>query len=164
MLMLVDEGDALSARKARQAWSKEDKCRIVAETLVPGASVSEIARRHNMNANMLFNWRREARQGRLPAVAHQLNEANKSAAMEFIPIGVLGRDEDTGETALRVPVAEPPAKAIRESRRELPPVPKLEERTGVIEIDLPDGARVRTDAFVNERALRRVLMALKSAS
>jgi len=43
-------------------------------------------------------------------------------------------------------------------------VPKLEERTGVIEIDLPDGARVRTDAFVNERALRRVLIALKSVS
>jgi transposase len=41
----------------------------VVETLVPGASVSEIARRHNMNAYMLFNWRREARQGRLPAVA-----------------------------------------------------------------------------------------------
>jgi transposase len=162
--MLVDERDAPSVRKGRQAWSKEEKCLIVAETLVPGASVSEIARRHNMNANMLFNWRREARQGRLPAVAPKLEEANRSAAIEFIPIGVLGRNEDTGETALRVPVAEPAAKAIAESRRELPPVPKLEERTGVIEIDLPDGARIRTDAFVNERALRRVLMALKSIS
>ncbi|MER9858460.1 transposase [Mesorhizobium sp. M0098] len=131
---------------------------------MPGASVSEIARRHNMNANMLFNWRREARQGRLPAVARQLEEADRSAAMEFIPIGVLGRDEGTGETALRVPVAEPPTKAIAESRRELPPAPKLEERTGVIEIDLPNGTRVRTDAFVNERALRRVLIALKSVS
>ena len=84
--------------------------------------------------------------------------------MEFIPIGMIGHDEDTGETALRIPVVEPPAKTIAESRRQLPPVPKLEERTGVIEIDLPNGARVRTDAFVNERALRRVLMALKSVS
>jgi hypothetical protein len=31
----------------------------------------------------------------------------------------------------------------------------------VIEVDLPAGARVRVDAFVNERALRRVLRALK---
>lgn len=163
--MLVDEGEAAPARKIiRQAWSKEEKCRIVAETLVPGASVSEIARRHNMNANMLFNWRREARQGRLPAVARQVDEADKSAALEFIPIGVLGRDEDTGETALRVPVPESPTKTIARSRRELSPMPKLEERTGVIEVDLPNGARVRTDAFVNERALRRVLMALKSVS
>jgi transposase-like protein len=41
--MLVDEGEAPPARKViRQAWSEEEKCRIVAETLVPGASVSEI--------------------------------------------------------------------------------------------------------------------------
>jgi transposase len=40
----------------------------------------------------------------------------------------------------------------------------LEERPGVIEIDLPNGARVRVDAFVNERALRRVLAALGAKS
>jgi len=31
----------------------------------------------------------------------------------------------------------------------------MEERVGVIEIALPNGARVRVDAFVNEKALRR---------
>lgn len=41
---MVDEREAPPARKIiRQAWSKEEKCRIVVETLVPGASVSEIA-------------------------------------------------------------------------------------------------------------------------
>jgi transposase len=39
--------------------------------------------------------------------------------------------------------------------------PGLETRAGVIEIDLPDGARVRVDAFVDARALARVLGALK---
>lgn len=41
--------------------------------------------------------------------------------------------------------------------------PSLEPRDprGVIEIDLPDGARVRVDAFVDGRALARVLSALK---
>jgi transposase len=161
--MLVDEREAPPIRKIiRQAWSKEEKCRIVAETLVPGASVSEIARRHNMNANMLFNWRREAREGRLSVP--QPKESDRSAAMEFIPIGMIGQVEDTGETALRIPVVEPPAKRSADLRRQLPTVPKLEERTGVIEIDLPNGARVRTDAFINERVLRRVLMALKSVS
>lgn len=38
----------------------EDKRRIVAETFEPGASVSVVARRHDLNANMLFTWRREA--------------------------------------------------------------------------------------------------------
>jgi hypothetical protein len=34
----------------------------------------------------------------------------------------------------------------------------------VIEIDLADGARLRVDGLVNERALRRVLSALKATS
>jgi transposase len=39
----------------------------------------------------------------------------------------------------------------------------MAERVGVIEIELADGTRLRVDAFVNERALRRVLAALKAA-
>jgi transposase len=34
----------------------------------------------------------------------------------------------------------------------------------MIEVDLADGTRLRVDAFVNERALRRVLTVLKAAS
>jgi transposase len=124
--MLVDERGPIGS--VRQAWSKEEKCRIVAETLVPGASVSEVARRHNMNANLLFNWRREAREGRLSVP--QPKEADKSAAMEFIPIGMIGHDEDTGETALRTSVVEPPAKTIAESRRQLPTVPNWRNARG----------------------------------
>jgi transposase len=37
----------------------------------------------------------------------------------------------------------------------------LEARSGVIEVELPDGARVRVDAFVDARALARVPIALK---
>ena len=48
-----------SARRRRRLWSEEEKRRIVAETLEPGASVSIVARRHNLNANMLFTWRRQ---------------------------------------------------------------------------------------------------------
>jgi transposase len=42
--------------------------------------------------------------------------------------------------------------------------PTLDERPGVIEIDLANGVRVRVDAFVNAKALRRVLAALSEAS
>ena len=37
----------------------------------------------------------------------------------------------------------------------------MQARPGLIEIDLPDGTRLRVDALVNERALRRVLAVLK---
>jgi len=40
----------------------------------------------------------------------------------------------------------------------------LDERPGVIEIDLADGTRLRVDAFVNERSFRRVISVLKATS
>jgi transposase len=49
---------AESRRRGRRSWSEEEKRRILAETLEPGASVSVVARRHDMNANLLFTWRR----------------------------------------------------------------------------------------------------------
>lgn len=50
----------------RRRWfSRDDKARIVAETLAPGAVVSEIARRHGLTPQRVFTWRRQAR--RLPA-------------------------------------------------------------------------------------------------
>jgi transposase len=45
-------------RRRRRSWSLDEKRRIVAETLQPGASVSVVARRYDVNANMLFTWRR----------------------------------------------------------------------------------------------------------
>jgi transposase len=48
------------------------KRRIVAETREPGASVSVVARRHDVNANQVFKWRRDyaaAAAGDAPLVA-----------------------------------------------------------------------------------------------
>jgi transposase len=61
MSMTEREGQAArdNARRRRRLWSDEEKRRIVAETLEPGASVSIVARRHDLNANMLFTWRRQ---------------------------------------------------------------------------------------------------------
>ena len=35
------------------------------ETLLPGASVARVARRHDVNANQVFHWRKLYREGRL---------------------------------------------------------------------------------------------------
>jgi transposase len=66
--------------------------------------------------------------------------------------------------ALRPPDASPVESSAQPKAERSTRTPMLEERPGVIEIDLPNGARVRVDAFVNERALRRVLAALGAKS
>lgn len=40
-------------------WTLEEKRRIVDESLEDGASLAEVARRHDLNANQLFTWRRQ---------------------------------------------------------------------------------------------------------
>jgi|SRR5579862_6739939 len=58
-----------SGRPKRRQWPDALKHRIVAETLEPGASVSIVARRHDVNANQLFKWRREMAPAEPPATA-----------------------------------------------------------------------------------------------
>jgi transposase len=53
------EVDTKQAGTKRRRWPDALKRRLVAETLEPGASVSIVARRHDVNANQLFKWRRE---------------------------------------------------------------------------------------------------------
>ena len=45
--------------RTRRRWSPEEKRQIVAQTLVPGMSVSQVARRYDINANLVFSWRRD---------------------------------------------------------------------------------------------------------
>lgn len=130
-------------RKARRWWPMAEKRRIVAETLVPGASVSVVARRHDVNANRVFKWRRElAADGRV---------ALPVPSCEFVPIGVFAEVEG------KVPVAADGD----DGQASAPAVPTA--RGGLIEIDLVSGARLRVDASVDERALGRVLRALRRA-
>lgn len=86
------EGD----RRERRRWPAEDKRRIVAETLESGASVSVVARRHDLNTNTLFTWLREARQAAGPMI---------EAPSAFVPARIVAeppvmlaapRDEATG--------------------------------------------------------------------
>lgn len=63
--------ELLAAPSEKRRWSEEAKGRMVAETLVPGVTVNEVARRHGVKANHLSSWRTLARQGKLvvPEVA-----------------------------------------------------------------------------------------------
>jgi len=68
-----------SARRRR--WSREEKARIVTESLDPAVSVSAVARRHGVNPNQLFRWRRQFQQE-----AEQRLEAPIAAAGAEAPV------------------------------------------------------------------------------
>ena len=57
--------EVITGRERRRRWSMEEKLRIVAETFEPGASVGQIAARHDVYPGQLFTWRRQARSGKL---------------------------------------------------------------------------------------------------
>ena len=52
-------------RASKRFWSRQEKREIVEETLRAGASVSVVARAHDVNANQVFRWRKLYREGQL---------------------------------------------------------------------------------------------------
>jgi len=65
---LVGTRDEPAVRQ-RKRWPEALKRQIVAETRVAGASVSVVARRHDVNANQVFKWRQ---QYEAAATAHEI--------------------------------------------------------------------------------------------
>jgi len=59
-------------QEKRRRRSVEEKRRIVEETLEAGTSVARVARRHAVNANQVFYWRKKYQEGRLGK-----NQSNK---------------------------------------------------------------------------------------
>ena len=74
--------EILTGAVRRRRWSADQKARIVAETLVPGARVSEVARRWQLSSQQVFGWRRAARRD-LKTVSVRPVEPLRA---DFIPI------------------------------------------------------------------------------
>jgi transposase len=130
--------EVLGDIERRRRWSSDEKMRIVAETLVSGAKISEIARRNGISASLLFTWRRQARAVESPA----------AVVPRFAAVRIAGPD--------------PVAALAKLPSDELPqPRPATSSRSGLIEIGLGGGKRVRVDASFDAAALARVLDVLE---
>jgi transposase len=141
---------------------------MVAEALSPGASVSDVARRHGVNTNLLFNWVRSARKQSLGAASSWPGSAACLApeppspifSGDFIQLGVVANAPGGGPALIAAAEPGEPTKlsSVRQAAAE------AKKRPGLIEIELANGTRLRVDAFVNERALQRVMSVLKATS
>jgi transposase len=115
----------------RRFRSKQQRREIVEETLKPGASVSLVARAYDVNANQVFKWRRQYREGRLD----------------------MAPDASTTNTLVPVRISDaPPMKAPRR-------VQGKSRRLGIIDIDLGH-ARVRIEGAADPDCVRAALEGL----
>jgi transposase len=72
--------EVLGGVERRRRWSRDDKMRIIEETLAPGAVVTEIARRHGIATSLVFTWRRRARQATVASAGPRLVPVQVAAA------------------------------------------------------------------------------------
>ena len=130
--------EILEGVERRRRWSDDEKARITEESFRSGAKVSDVARKHGVSRGLLFTWRKEARADgfAIPVVPR------------LIPVQV----------AVTSPL--PPSVVVKEpSPQHTPPQSARSpgRKTGMIEIDLGGGKRIRVDANVDADALGRVL-------
>jgi transposase len=76
--------EVLGGVERRRRWSRDDKMRIIEETLAPGAVVTEIARRHGIATSLVFTWRRRARLATVASAGPRLVPVQVGAA-ESVP-------------------------------------------------------------------------------
>ena len=135
---MTTSGAGESGRRRRR-WSDEDKARIVAECDGPGSSVSLVARRHDLNANLLFSWRRQFR-----------GRGRCAGEVSFVPAVIAPRE----------PAADRPAAMPAEARSVL--ASRASPRpSGRIEIVLGDSRRIIVDEDVSAIALARIIGVLE---
>jgi transposase len=122
--------EIITSVERRRRWSVQEKLRLVAESYQADGGIAEVSGRADLHPSLLQRWRRQARDGTL--VADRLGPGS------FVPIAI-GGVEGSAAPPLTAPVTSGPA--VR----------------GLVEIDLPNGCRVRVDQDIPAVALRRII-------
>ena len=129
--MTISRAEVITSVERRRRWSQAEKEQLVAASLEPGATVSEVARKAGLHVSQLFRWRKE------------LCKHGDTSIAPFVPVEI-------GPSVPPREAAEAPLTAAARRRKS----------QGIIEIDLGSGHRIRVDGDVDGDALRRVLDAL----
>lgn len=122
--------------RRRQYRTAEEKRRIVEDTFASDLSVAVVARRHGVNANQVFHWRKLYEAGLLEPSSDKLT--------------------GSGVRLLPVTVADKPASAERQESE-----PPATASTGTINIEFPGVALVSVEGSADPAVIRAVLEILR---
>src|ERR1019366_5978735 len=133
MMPEVDTSERVVGQRepTRRRWTVAEKRRIVEQTLAAGGSVARVARAHGVNANQVFQWRRQYRRG------------------------VMGPGNTEAVSLLPVRVTEALAREAAQSSGE----PRRRTALGMIQVELPKG-QVRITGSIDAESLRVVIACL----
>lgn len=146
----MNQIEIITRTERRRKYSDAERNAILREADASDVTVREVAKRHEISESLIYSWRATRRQAQKIA----------SEPLTFISYGTV----PPGDLAT-VPPAPPPLRplpaaptptAARDLTR-----PHPGARPGAIDIDLPTGVRLSVDTYVNEKALARVLRALR---
>ena len=124
----------MAVRRKRKVWTDAGRRTICAQTRVPGASVSQVARRYDANAKLVFIWLRAPR--------FRPDGAAVERRMAFLPVEVI---EERREVRRDIGAPAPAAVAATEGR---------------IELELAGGHRLRVVGSYDPEALARLIRGL----
>jgi transposase len=107
--------EVLTRPERRRRWSDEEKLRIIREAMEPGVRYADVARRHDISAPQLYQWRVALREGRLADPASDLagfiEVRPEESATPCAPDAVTGRTlievVTIGGRVLRAPASLP---------------------------------------------------------
>lgn len=107
--------EVVTGERRRRGWSVDEKLAIVAESFSAATSISEVARRHQLNRNQLFQWRAQFRRG----------ELGEATIGPFVPLTV---------QEVAAPLASPPTEPLARSA-----APMIEVTIGAVTVRVPSG-------------------------
>jgi transposase len=122
--------EVITSVERRRRWSVQEKLRLVAESYRAEGGIAEVAGRADLHPSLLQRWRRQAREGTLGG--------DRRGPGSFVPIAIGGVESNTVSPTAALIASGP---AVR----------------GLVEIDLPNGCRVRVEHDIPAVALRRII-------
>ena len=128
--------EIISTVARRRRWTIEEKVAILDEASQPRASITAVADRHGISRNLIYLWRRQAREGSMPGVT-----VSNGAQSPFVAVQVADRS----------PTQNAP---------QCLPVPVGGRRPGLIEIALSNGRVVKVEESIDPAMLSRIVAAL----